>query len=163
MQIRPRLRHEHFNLPPALDGHPNHAQRSADSAGGQRSGIALRHHAPGHRHQFRAVAANGQIGVAPLLMNLQRLGDHRFAQTVHSAGAIAFGVARRPVKNTAAALDGPKKIDGRRTRLRKRFANRGKFRAQFRQISRARSIHAHRQAHRRGHSDRWGAANHHIL
>src|SRR5271154_2083905 len=127
LKIWARFGHEDFDFASALDGHANYAECCAYSAGGERAGIALRHYAAGLRHEFRAEAADGFVGVAALLMNLQRFGDERFAQPRHTARTIALGFARRGFKHAFAALDGPEKIDGCRPRLRQRLANFRKF------------------------------------
>ena len=114
MQIWPRFGHENLELSPGGDGHVNHAERRADSTGSQCARIALRHHAAGLRHQRRAVPANRFVGRAALLMNLQRLANHRGADFVDAAGAIAFGFGSRGIEHLGAALDGPEKIDRRR-------------------------------------------------
>ena len=67
LQIRPRFGNQHFDAVAALDGHANHAQRRADSAGRQSAGVALRHHAAAFGHELRAEAADAFVGFAALL------------------------------------------------------------------------------------------------
>ncbi len=88
LQIRPGFGIRTLRFAAAFDGHPDHAQRSADSAGSQSAGIALRHHAAVLRHEIGAEPANALVGFPAFLMKFLRFFDKAFADREESPGTI---------------------------------------------------------------------------
>ena len=157
LQVRPRLRHQHAQLAALLDGHANHAQRRADARGGQRAGVALRHHGAVLRHEFRAEAADGLVGGALFFVDALRF--------------------RRPSPRARAARSPPPAASSKRRFMRSMAQNRstavgrvsamvsqmcGELGAQFSERFGRGVLHAQGDAHGGGDADGRRAANHHV-
>ena len=124
LQIRTRFGDEHFERAAVFDGHANHAERGTDAGGGERAGIALRHHAAVVRHQLGAEFADGAIGGAALFVDQQSFSDERGFDVGDLRGGIAFAgcIVRQFVEAAAEASDGPEEIDGGGPRFGERVA-----------------------------------------
>ena len=68
-----------MELSSLLERHANHSERRADAGGGERAGVALRHHLAFARHEFRTKTSDSLVRRFFLEMNLLGFVDHSLA------------------------------------------------------------------------------------
>ena len=107
-----------MELSPLFERHADDTESCADAAGGQCSGVALRHDLALAGHEFRAKAADGFVGSFFLKMDLLGFFDH---------GLLDLGEvgSKRSEFGEAAlhALKSPEKIYGGRASFCERVAD----------------------------------------
>ena len=144
-----------MDLFPLLDRRPDHSQRRAISAGGQRSGIAVGEHASAGRHQSCAVRAHGLVSGNVLGMHALRFFDQGLLDLRQRTYSQQF-------KLRSHAPDRPEKIHRRRPGLADDITNLVKLLFELANISSLRIFYADRDSHSRRYTNRRRAPHHHV-
>ena len=163
LQIRPRFGNQHFDSITALDSHSNHAERCADSTGGESAGVTLRHHAAGLGHELGAEAANSLVGFTAFLVEDSGLFNESRSESSESFWVVACGTGGEFIEAALESLDGPEQIDSGGTGARNRVANRGEFRAHLGESICLGALDAKGDTHRGGDTNCGSAANDHVF
>src|SRR5271156_2197909 len=88
LQIGARFGNENFDLITSFDRYADHAERGADSGGGERAGIALGHDAAGFGHERGAELSDAAVSGAAFFVNEQRFLHHGCANSLQVGCAI---------------------------------------------------------------------------
>src|SRR6266404_2092700 len=157
LEIGARFRNQDVDFPSLFECDANYAESGADAAGGQGSGIALRHDLAFARHEIGAVTADGLVGRFLFEMDLLGFRDEALFDLVQ-VGRLLDEIGETRLH----ALERPKQVDRGRTSLGDHVADLRKFRTQFFHGFCRRMQNAQGHAHGGRDSDRRGAANDHF-
>src|SRR5436309_2319451 len=135
-----------------VDRGTHDAERGAVPGGGERTGVAVGQDRRAVLEERRAVRAEAPVGGHVFVVDGERLALEERMERVGGAAEVAR-------EDPPHALDRPEEVDGRRPRG-------GEGPAQALEVAlrvAAQRARAERDAHRGGHADRRGAADHHVL
>ncbi len=155
LQKRASLIGIHVNLFPLLDRRANHPERRSISRRGQRPRVAVREHSARTRHQRRAMASHGLVR-----RDVFRVHALRFFNQLPFN--LRNGPDADPLVLLLHAANRPEQVHRSRPRFADEVADLVEVALQVARRLRLGIVHAQRDTHARGHTDRRRPAHHHV-